>query len=899
MTTRFTLKAAASALALAISIGAASAQDRVSFDIESQPLSRALLEFNEQSGLTVAAPSDLVNGRTAPAVEGSLEPSEALTLLLADSGLSVRELPSGALTIVASDVEQSESEERGRCFRSASVAQEAARVGRQPVEEGSRDDIGDEREDDADERDVITVTGTNIRGIAPDSSPSLVFTREDLDISGASTLSEFIRTVPQSFAGGAQANIISLPGDNTGGAANNAASGSSINLRGTGSGATLVLVNGKRTAPGGGRGGFVDISLIPLSAIDRIEIITDGASAIYGADAVGGVVNIVLREDYTGAETFVGVGSDAGGDVIEYRAGASVGHTWNGGDLIASYEFSDRGELDVTDRSFSSASLTPNVLLPKAEVHSGLVSLSQEMGSHVSIRADASYSERSSESFFRSTPTLLTASQTGVRQSSLSLEAVVDVGRDWQLVSTVAYSDYYSLIETDQLEPSPQLGSSQVTSDLLAFSARADGPLFNLPGGAVLAAIGTEYREEYFKLYEPFRGVLSRTDERDVSSIYAEVFVPIVGEGNSLPGMRRLEVTVAGRQDSYSDFGDAFTPKIGVVWSPNDSVLVRSTFGESFNAPNLGTTGSGAGGSFAFNLPNPASPNGRSLAIIDLRGPDLGPEESTSWTVGIDYNRQFRGGRFQSSLTWYDISYVDRIGSPGNFFTYLLNPEVFAPVITFNPDPNRISAIVNDPTAIFVNVSGGTWMTPGDEDVLLDARVTNLASQDTSGIDLDLSYEVNPGIGELSFDLNAAYIFEQSQRLTSTSPALDVIDTIFRPVDFRLRSGATWTLDHWTLAGFVNHVDSYTDNRELNGPGDVEIDAWTTVDLNLAYKSGGGHQNALLNNVRIALSVRNLFDEDPPFIEGAADPNGRRAGYDPANADPLGRFVTLTLTKGW
>ena len=636
MTTRFTLKAAASALALAISIGAASAQDRVSFDIERQPLSRALLEFNEQSGLTVAAPSDLVNGRTAPAVEGSLEPSEALTLLLADTGLSVRELPSGALTIVATEAEQSGAEERGRSFRTTSLAQEAARSERQPVGETSSDDEDDQREGDEDDRDVITVTGTNIRGVAPDSSSSLVFTREDIDISGATNLPDFIRTLPQSFGGGAQAGVLSIPNDDE--SRQNQASGSSINLRGIGSGATLVLLNGRRLAPAGSVGGFTDISMIPLSAIERIEIVTDGASAIYGADAVSGVVNIVLRDDYAGAETFAGIGSDAGGDVFEYRAGASLGRSWRGGNLIASYEFTDRNELSVTDREFSVGSPVPNALLPEQELQSAIVSVSQDVGRSLSLQAEATHSERSSSTSSASGP-FLADGQVDVRQSSISIDAIADIGRDWQLGSTLTYSSYQGVVEVDQIVPDFPLAISRQTSDILAFAGRADGPLFNLPGGTVRAAIGGEYREEYFKSFVPTAGRLVRRDERDVSSVYAEVFLPIVGEANRFPGIQRLELNLAGRQDSYSDFGDAFSPKVGLVWGLNDHFLVRSSYGESFNAPDLGTSGSIGGVVTARVTPNPASQSGTSVVIVDSRGPELDPEESTSWTLGVEYNR--------------------------------------------------------------------------------------------------------------------------------------------------------------------------------------------------------------------------------------------------------------------
>jgi outer membrane cobalamin receptor len=93
--------------------------------------------------------------------------------------------------------------------------------------------------------------------------------------------------------------------------------GAGVNLRGLGSDATLVLVNGHRLSPTGA-GNFVDISQIPVGAIDRIDVVTDGSSAIYGSDAVGGVVNIRLRNDFDGAETRLQYGSMADGGPDEY-----------------------------------------------------------------------------------------------------------------------------------------------------------------------------------------------------------------------------------------------------------------------------------------------------------------------------------------------------------------------------------------------------------------------------------------------------------------------------------------------------------------------------------------------------------------------------------------------------
>ena len=110
----------------------------------------------------------------------------------------------------------------------------------------------------------------------------------------------------------------------------NAARGdvNSVNLRSLGVGNTLVLLNGRRVGNHGASGKAVDLNSIPLAAIERIEILSDGASAIYGSDALGGVVNIILRKDFEGGEVRYGRGNPAvrGGDT-GIRAGVPVAVT--------------------------------------------------------------------------------------------------------------------------------------------------------------------------------------------------------------------------------------------------------------------------------------------------------------------------------------------------------------------------------------------------------------------------------------------------------------------------------------------------------------------------------------------------------------------------------------------
>src|SRR5690606_41548850 len=112
---------------------------------------------------------------------------------------------------------------------------------------------------------------------------------------------------------------------------------SSLNLRGLGPDATLTLLNGRRMAYGG-FSQAVDISAIPVEAVERIEIVPDGASAIYGSDAVGGVGNVILKREYAGVAAGVRYGRASGGGQATREYTLTAGATWSGGGLIATHK---------------------------------------------------------------------------------------------------------------------------------------------------------------------------------------------------------------------------------------------------------------------------------------------------------------------------------------------------------------------------------------------------------------------------------------------------------------------------------------------------------------------------------------------------------------------------------
>ena len=310
----------------AVTVGlAAQAQGETQrFRISQGSLQQALVEFTVQSQYQFMATEGLLSGKTVTPVIGVMSREEALQRLLEGTGLTY-EIDRQGRVILEEDREKHGANGRGK---DVSLVQYAAVSDAEIARQSNGTAVTNARNGgDVDETDgggledggleEITVTGSNIRG-ARSASPVFTFDRDDIDQTGLGTLPQFMRTLPQVFGGGASDTTNGLSGENN--ANLNLGLGSGVNLRGLGTDSTLVLLDGRRMAASG-FGEFVDISTIPLAAIERVEVLTDGASAIYGSDAVGGVVNFVLREDYEGAETRARYGLVTEGSLEEFQVG--------------------------------------------------------------------------------------------------------------------------------------------------------------------------------------------------------------------------------------------------------------------------------------------------------------------------------------------------------------------------------------------------------------------------------------------------------------------------------------------------------------------------------------------------------------------------------------------------
>ncbi len=201
----------------------------------------------------------------------------------------------------------------------------------------------------------IDVTGSNIpRTSIEGPAPVEVITKEQVQRTGATTLNELLSYIP------------TIDIYNQGEIASNSPSGSgttTIRMRGLAETNTLVLLNGRRLPvnalyDASGAGGAVDINMIPVSAIERVEILKDGGSAIYGADAVAGVVNFITRKDYQGAEVSGRYGISSEGDAQEWGASGALGwgdYEKQGFNVMAAFDYFKRDPIYRKDREISSS----------------------------------------------------------------------------------------------------------------------------------------------------------------------------------------------------------------------------------------------------------------------------------------------------------------------------------------------------------------------------------------------------------------------------------------------------------------------------------------------------------------------------------------------------------------
>lgn len=845
------------------------ADAQIRFNLPAQPLDQALTSIGNLANLNVYFDPELVDGLRAPALNAELSADEALKRLLTDTHLHAVRVDDNTIRVVA-DTDQSTQATKGRHTDNHHESS--------PVEE-------------------VVVTGTNISGVKTPSAPLTVYTRDDINKMGIASVKEFVQRLSQNFNGGAAEDTVAdVLGGNR--AANNVTIGTGINLRGVGPDSTLVLLDGHRLAAGNIFGDFVDISQIPLTAIERVEIVADGASAIYGADAVGGVVNFITRKDFEGADTVAryGFGPTGLGDSREIQAGQAFGSAWGDGSASIDYEYYDRGALFASERGFTNSAHEPMMLLPDIKRNSFFGALNQSAGDSVTTFAEGNYS-RSTTTYDYSSPVgFANRKAISVNTSSMMAGGRKKFANEMgaEIISSYAASQtHYGL---SRLKSGAAILADHVSNGIASLDAKLDGPLIDLPGGPLRFALGSQYRREAFNS-ETIARVVFRP-RREVVAGFAEINIPVVGPRDRSPE-NRLEVSVAGRVEHYSDFGSTRNPKIGVTWSPVADIRLRGTYGTSFKAPILNDLDPIPYDVVITPQFDPLTGQTVNTLLVYGGNPKLHPERARTWTLGFDARPDATEG-LKGNVTYYKIRFTDRIDNISSAgidpFSGLVNANVLGPAfIERNPPLSQVEGIINRNSELddYTGTPGGA--DPASITAVIDSRQFNMSTYATHGLDYELSWTLPIFTGRVQWGIQGTHIFGFDIRATPQSPVVEILDTPYNPTRNKVRGRSVATFGSWTVAAFVNYVGRYEDNRASPS---VPVSSWTTADLSASYEFASGR--GVLRGASLAFSALNLTNAAPPFVKGAyAQFLYPGLNYDGANANARGRVIALSIRKSW
>lgn len=849
---------------------------------------------------------------------------------------------------------------------------------------------------------TIIVTGTNIRGGASVGSRLDVFTAQDINDAGYATLNQFMQTYAQNFPGGNSEDTFDRQSQG------NFTRGAGINLRGLGNNSTLVLINGRRLPSSGLDTSFADVSNIPAAAIERIEILTDGGSAIYGTDAIAGVVNILLKRDYEGAETRARFGTVTKGSLQEYQFSQTAGAHWSDGRGLVVYEYYRREPLDRTDRSFTGnadlrrwggtdrrtaysnpgnildpatfapayaipagqdgTALNPSNLLagqvnrtnqwaygtalPLQDKHSVFAYVEQGIAESVEVGLEGRYVRRkfkSKTSFASSilivpsdnpffvdpfgnsdflfvqydlTPDLgLGVNEGKVEAYNLTASATIDLAADLQARAYAAHSKETSNDRADQVDwaqldillaaSDPNIAfnpfgdranrNKQSLASILAWVSNKthskidvlnivmDGALFDPGSGDIRFAVGGDYQNIDFDVLQRSATAPARRGDvhRTVKALFGELYVPIISRHEA----KTLDLSVALRYDKYSDFGSTWNPKIGLRWTPDRLVSLRATWGTSFRAPNLADLSEQRNFYSTYDTSNPKNPS-ESITVLYKTGGNaqLGEEKSKNWTIGATVS-PMGGENLKLSVDYFNIKFDDRVRLLDDPILIVSDPGIYAGFGTVNPTFSDIKNFcAGDYQFIGTDPSICTGAIPVD--LLADLRYQNFAKTYIDGLDVKVDYALElPANSQLTLGVNVSFLFNLKEAVTDTAPKEQRVDTFGYPTDLRIRGSVGWTNNSGLdLLVFANYADGYKDKTN---PPFLNIDNHLTFDFTLSAQMAEDGSKSLLSGTKFTLNIVNIFANNPPFV------NDRGAAYDASNADPLGRFVAISIVKNW
>jgi iron complex outermembrane receptor protein len=409
--------------------------------------------------------------------------------------------------------------------------------------------------------------------------------------------------------------------------------------------------------------------------------------------------------------------------------------------------------------------------------------------------------------------------------------------------------------------------SNNVTSENTQFDAKASRDIYKMDGGQMALAVGYEYRRE--ELNNPgttgtFTGNIvglgysAATASRNINALFAELYMPV---------LKNLEITAAIRYDDYSDFGSTWNPKIGVKWTVVPQLVARGTYATAFRAPGPYENGNSAAAGFtSINDPvrcpitnNAADCQGTVVAITS-GNPQIKPETSTNWTVGLIWEPV---PSFNASVDYWNIETKDKI-TGADPQAVVDNPSGF-PAATIVRGDDNLPGIPNSGTLFAVS-----------------APYENADTVKTDGIDVAATWRLPlQDWGRLTTTLEWTHILNFKRTIggityqyAGTHGPTSLSSSAGMPQD-RANLVIAWDRGPWNVAGTIRYVGPMDNIESEQQPdcltfadnGYCTVASFTTLDLAASYKG--------FKNWEIFGSVINVFNAKAPF--------DRQAGYGSYN----------------
>jgi iron complex outermembrane receptor protein len=839
----------------------------------------------------------------------------------------------------------------------------------------------------------VVVTGSAIKRIDGETSvPITVLKMSDLKKQGITTVEQVMSNISASQSTQGTSQSVGL---STGGA-------SFADLRGIGANKTLVLLNGRRLANNALDSSAPDLNMIPFAAIERVEVLRDGASSLYGSDAVGGVINFITRKDFTGGVATIGADTPKSAGGFSKNANVAFG-TGNidtdGFNLFGVVDYQTQNSVNGSQRSYNTrfpgglssstapanynqggasynpaaaagCATTPLLVsdggtgcqmttspyvdyVPKSERATGLFkgTFKLPQGHEAGLEYLVSRSVVSTQiapvpyGGLTMNRTLADGSLNPYYPVNAALDPTLDsinvkwrdtpngprtdenINRQQRLVASlqgnVAGWDYQTALTYNENKVTQNLtggysdgdiitagvlngiinpfGEQSAAGTALLASAGVNGTLQTAKGttqgfdinasrefgdwfGAgrnTALAIGGQAQHEKFTsaANTPYaQKVVASTGtdpytfsagSRNVYALFAELNVPITKE---------LDVTVAGREDKYSDFGNTFNPKVSFRYQPTKQVLMRGSYSTGFRAPSLyeinaaNTYTNTSQQNDPVNCPagvNPVAGHGaannckQQFQALYGGNKNLAPEKSKNATFGLV------------------VEPVDNLTLGADVWFIKLESQIgqLAENDVFN-DATKYAALYHRNAAGELATDGSQCPDPATCGYV-DLRTQNLGNLITNGVDLTAAYRYRtPAYGIFNFGMNSTWVHkyeyqnEANGAWNQSVGAYSGTGPVFR---WQNTASVNWNLGQWS-AGLTGHYKTGYSEPGYEGDGTHTVPSYITADTFIGWAQPKGYA--------LTFGIRNLADRAPPL---SYQTTTFQAGYDPRYTDVLGR----------